>query len=61
MKKIVLSIIAVLYCIVTSGQAIHIFHDGEKKPKVVSNNGIKKLQLSLNLWGQPNISKYFIH
>lgn len=61
MKKIVLSIIAVLYCIVTSGQAIHIFHDGEKNLRLLVTMVLKKLQLSLNLWGQPNISKYFIH
>lgn len=59
MKKIVLSIIAVLYCIVTSGQAIHIFHDGEKKPKVVSNNGIKKITIEPKFMGATEYQQVF--
>ena len=59
MKKIVLSIIAVLYCIVTSGQAIHIFHDGEKNPKIVSNNGIIKITIEPKFMGATEYQQVF--
>lgn len=59
MRRIVLSLFAVLYCVITSGQALHIYHDGEKEPKVVANGGVQKITFEPKFIGSTEYQQVF--
>ena len=59
MRRIVLSLFAVLYCVITSGQALHIYHDGEKEPKVVANGGVLKITFEPKFMGSTEYQQVF--